>query len=79
VGVLRQPQVAWLFTAMFCHVLAHIIYVFFSLYLDSLGYSKTMIGVLWAVSVVVEIAWFFTQGRWLPLLSLTPGWCWRRC
>jgi PPP family 3-phenylpropionic acid transporter len=71
-GLLRQPQVAWLFTAMFCHVLAHIfIYVFFSLYLDNLGYSKTMIGVLWAVSVVVEIAWFFTQGRWLPLLSLT--------
>lgn len=70
--LLRQPPVAWLFTAMFFHVLAHIfIYVFFSLYLDSLGYSKTLIGVLWAVSVIVEIAWFFTQARWLPLMSLT--------
>lgn len=70
--LLRQPAVAWLFAAMFWHVLAHIfIYVFFSLYLDSLGYSKTTIGWLWAVSVVLEIAWFFTQGRWLPLLSLT--------
>jgi MFS transporter, PPP family, 3-phenylpropionic acid transporter len=46
---------------------AHIfIYVFFSLYLDSLGYSKTVIGLLWAVSVLIEIGWFFTQGRWLP-------------
>ena len=70
--LLRQPLVAWLFASMFFHVLAHIfIYVFFSLYLDSLGYSKTTIGLLWAVSVVLEIGWFFTQGRWLPLLSLT--------
>jgi PPP family 3-phenylpropionic acid transporter len=55
-------------------VLSHIsIYVFFSLYLDSLGYSKTMIGVLWAMSVAVEVVWFFTQSRWLPRLPLT-GW-----
>ena len=46
------------------------LYVFFSLYLDALGYSKTMIGALWAVSVLVEIAWFFTQSRWLPRLPL---------
>ncbi len=26
---------------------------------------------LWAVSVVVEIAWFFTQGRWLPRWPLS--------
>ena len=74
--LLRQPAVAWLFAAMFWHVLAHIaIYVFFSLYLDSLGYSKTVIGALWAVSVVCEIAWFFSQGRWLPRLSLS-AWLW---
>lgn len=72
--VLRQRAVQWFFAAAFFHVLSHIgIYVFFSLYLDALGYSKTMIGVLWAVSVIVEIGWFFTQSRWLPLISLT-GW-----
>ena len=72
--VLRQVPVQWFFAAAFFHVLSHIgIYVFFSLYLDSLGYSKTMIGVLWAVSVVVEIGWFFTQARWLQRGSLT-GW-----
>jgi PPP family 3-phenylpropionic acid transporter len=70
--VLRQPAVRWFFAAAFFHVLSHIfIYVFFSLYLDSLGYSKAVIGILWAVSVVIEIGWFFTQGRWLPKMSLT--------
>jgi PPP family 3-phenylpropionic acid transporter len=73
-ALLRQPEVAWLFAAIFFHVLAHIfIYVFFSLYLDHLGYSKATIGLLWAVAVVLEIGWFLTQGRWLPLLPLT-GW-----
>lgn len=70
--VLRQPVVRWLFAAIFFHVLSHIsIYVFFSLYLDALGYAKTIIGLMWAVSVVIEIGWFFTQGRWLPRLSLS--------
>jgi len=71
-NVLLQPQVRWLFAAIFFHVLSHMgIYTFFSLYLDALGYSKTTIGLLWAVSVTVEIGWFFTQGRWMPRLSLT--------
>ena len=70
--VLRQRAVQWFFAAIFFHVLSHMgIYIFFSLYLDSLGYSKTMIGVLWAVSVVLEIGWFYTQSRWMPHLSLT--------
>ena len=70
--VLRQRSVQWLFAAIFFHVLSHMgIYVYFSLFLDSLGYSKTMIGAMWAVSVLTEIGWFYTQGRWLPRLSLT--------
>jgi PPP family 3-phenylpropionic acid transporter len=69
--VLRQREVQWFFASVFFHVLSHIgIYAFFSLYLDALGYSKTMIGLLWALSVVVEIGWFFTQSRWLPRMSL---------
>ncbi|WP_353132089.1 MFS transporter [Limnohabitans sp.] len=70
--VLRHRRVQWFFASVFFHVLSHIgIYVFFSLYLDALGYSKTMIGVLWAVSVAAEIVWFFTQSRWLPAFSLS--------
>ena len=76
-GVLKQPKVCWLFAAVFWHVLAHVaVYAFFSLYLDHLGYSKTTIGLLWAVSVVCEIGWFLTQGRWLPLLKLETWLVW---
>jgi PPP family 3-phenylpropionic acid transporter len=69
--VLRQPPVAWFFLSVFLHVLAHVfVYSFFSLYLDRLGYSKTVIGLLWAASVVMEIGWFYTQGRWMRYLTL---------
>lgn len=71
---LRQPPVAWFFGSLALHVLSHMgLYVFFSLYADELGYSKTLIGILWSAGVIVEIAWFYTQGRWLPRFSLT-GW-----
>jgi len=71
-SILKKRPVQWFFAALFFHVLSHMgIYIFFSLYLDALGYSKTVIGLLWAVSVLAEIVWFFTQSRWLPALSLT--------
>ena len=63
--VLRRPEVAWFFAGIFFTVLAHTsLYVFLSLYLDALGYSKGAVGALWAVSVAVEIAFFWNQGRW---------------
>ena len=72
--ILRQRPVQWFFAARFFHVLSHIgIYVFFSLYLDSLGYGKMLIGAMWVVSVVVEIGWFYTQSHWMPRLTL-GGW-----
>ena len=68
--LLRQPQVAWFFASIFFTVLAHTsLYAFFSLYLVSLGYGKTAVGALWAVSVAVEIVFFWSQGRWFPCLS----------
>ncbi len=63
--VLRQPAVAWFFAGLFFTVLAHTaLYAFFSLYLDALGYSKSAVGALWAVSVAAEIIFFWTQGHW---------------
>ena len=68
--VLREPAVAWFFAGIFFTVLAHTsLYTFFSLYLDSLGYSQGAVGMLWAVSVVVEIAFFWFQGRFFNRLS----------
>lgn len=69
--VLRRPVVRWFFASMFFHILAHMgIYTFFSLYLDSIGYSKTVIGLLWAVAVVAEVFWFFFQGRWFGRIGM---------
>ena len=68
---LRQPVVRWFFASLLFHVMAHFsVYGFLSLYLDALGYGKTTIGVLWAVSVIVEIAWFYAQGKLLPRFSM---------
>jgi len=64
--LLRQPPVAWFFASVSFTVLAHTsLYAFFSLYLVHLGYGKTAVGALWAVSVAVEIAFFRFQGAWL--------------
>jgi PPP family 3-phenylpropionic acid transporter len=69
--VLRRPVVRWFFASLLFHVMAHFaVYGFLSLYLDSLGYSKSTIGMLWAVSVVVEIAWFYLQGRLIGRFSM---------
>ena len=70
-SVLRRPAVAWFFLAVFLTVLAHTsLYAFFSLYLDELGYGKGEVGALWAVAVIIEMAVFWTQGRWFHRLSL---------
>ena len=72
--VLRIPAVRWFFISLFFHVMAHFaVYGFLSLYLDSLGYGKGTIGLLWALSVVAEIAWFYLQGRLLGLFAM-PRW-----
>jgi MFS transporter, PPP family, 3-phenylpropionic acid transporter len=64
-AVLRRPVVAWFFAGVFLTVLAHTsLYIFFSLYLVERGYGKSAVGLLWAVSVAAEIAFFWTQGRW---------------
>jgi len=62
--VLAKPVVRWFLAGIFLTVLAHqALYSFFSLYLAAQGHDKTMVGVLWGVGVVAEIAWFALQGR----------------
>ncbi len=72
--VLAQPAVAWFFASLFFMVLAHIaLYIFFSLHLDALGYSKRVVGGLWALAVCVEIGWLLVQGRFMDATNLN-GW-----
>lgn len=68
--VMRQPAVAWFFASIFFTVLAHTsMYTFLSLYLDSLGHGRAVVGLLWAVSAGLEVAFFWWQGRLFPRLS----------
>ncbi len=81
--VLRLPEVRWFFAGVMLTVLAHTaLYAFFSLYLDSLGYGKPAVGMLWGVSVAVEIVFFALAGRhfarlgeyrWLVLAALVTA------
>jgi len=62
--LLRQPRVRWFFLSVLLMIFAHgALYTYLSLHLASLGYSKSAIGVLWVLGVVVEIGFFFVQGR----------------
>ena len=73
-AMLREPVVAWFFAGVFFTVLAHTsLYAFFSLYLVSIGYTKSAVGLVWAVGVLAEVAWFWFQGGWLARLS-THAW-----
>ena len=65
--VLLRPGVAALLAACFCMTVAHgALYAFYSIYLASVGYSKTLIGMLWTLGVLAEIVVFM---RWPQILS----------
>jgi MFS transporter, PPP family, 3-phenylpropionic acid transporter len=61
-ALLRRRDVAAFFVSTFLMIAAHAsLYVFYSLYLAQIGYSNTVIGLMWSLGVVVEIAFFFYQ------------------
>lgn len=61
-ALLRQREVASFFLSTFLMIAAHAsLYVFYSLYLAQIGYSNTVIGLMWSLGVVVEIVFFFYQ------------------
>jgi len=57
----RRELVAFLVSACLMIAAHNSLYVFFSLYLAKLGYSNKLIGLMWALSVVAEIVFFFYQ------------------
>ncbi|MES2298566.1 MAG: MFS transporter [Pseudomonadota bacterium] len=61
-SVLRQPAVIAFFASTALMVAAHMaLYVYYSLYLETHGYSKTVIGAMWSLGVLAEIAFFYFQ------------------
>jgi PPP family 3-phenylpropionic acid transporter len=60
--LLQRREVIAFFASTFLMIAAHSsLYVFYSLYLAQIGYSKTVIGLMWSLGVVAEIVFFFYQ------------------
>ncbi len=71
-SVLRRPEVLSLFFACFLvQVSFGPYYVFFSVYLEDLGYSPATIGFLWALAVAAEIIVFLYTPGLLRRFGLT--------
>ncbi len=61
-SLLKRREVLAFFGSTFLMIAAHSsLYVFYSLYLAQLDYSKTVIGLMWSLGVVAEIVFFFYQ------------------
>lgn len=73
-GFLRQvsrPGVLAFYLSVALMLLSHgPYYTFLTLYLEALGYSRSLIGVLWSVGVVAEVLMFMVMSRVLQRLSV---------
>ena len=70
-SVIADRQVWMLLLACFLMSSAHgVYYVFYSIHLDELGYSKGMIGLLWSLGVLVEIGLFMVMAPLMQRYSL---------
>jgi PPP family 3-phenylpropionic acid transporter len=68
--VLKDKYLQWFLSANFWMIFAHAcFYVFYSLYLDQLGYSKSEIGLLWMLGVLAEVIFFFYQSHFFSRFS----------
>jgi len=71
-SVLKQPAVIlFLLVVMLMQASHGPYYTFFSIYLESLGYSRGLVGYLWALGVVAEVGVFILLARWLPVLGVS--------
>ncbi len=70
-GQLRRPGVLAFYACVALMQLSHgPYYTFLTLHLDSLGYSRGLIGLLWAVGVVAEVLMFLAMSRILARFSV---------
>ena len=61
-AVLARRQVIAFFLQAALMVSAHsALYVYYSLYLERIGYGKTVIGAMWSLGVLAEIVFFYFQ------------------
>ena len=69
--ILKQPAILAFFTVCFLVILSHgPYYTFYSIYLEQNGYSRTLIGQLWALGVLAEVIVFIFMHRFIPRYGL---------
>lgn len=70
-AILKQPPVLAFFAVVFLLQVSHApYYVFFSLHLEELEYSRALIGQLWALGVLAEVVIFVYMHRIMQRFSL---------
>ena len=69
--ILKKPEVIAFFVSYILLQISHgPYYVFFSIYLNELHYSSTLIGFLWALAVIAEVLLFLVMRPLLKYMSL---------
>ncbi len=69
--VLRRPEVLALLVVCFLLQVSHgPYYTFYTIYMEDHGYSRSLIGQLWALGVVAEVGVFLLMYRWVPRFGL---------
>ncbi len=70
-NVVKRPEVAALIAVVFLLQLSHgPYYTFYTIYMEEHGYSRTLIGLLWALGVIAEIIVFLVMHRLIPRFGL---------
>lgn len=69
--VIKRPAVLALLVVCLLMQMSHgPYYTFYTIYMEEHGYSRTLIGQLWALGVIAEVAVFILLPRWVPVLGL---------
>ncbi len=71
IKVLKRPKVIALLLVCFLMQASHgPYYTFFTLYMEGYGYSRTVIGEMWALGVIAEVLAFMVMHRLVPKYGL---------
>lgn len=69
--VIRKPEVlALLFVCFFMQASHGPYYTFYTIYMEGYGYSRSLIGQLWALGVIAEVGIFLVMHRMVPRFGL---------
>jgi PPP family 3-phenylpropionic acid transporter len=72
-ALLKRREVIAFFASSFLMIAAHAsLYVYYSLYLAQIGYSNSLIGLMWAIGVIAEIVFFFYQAPIFRRFGIGP-------